>query len=162
MSYITSFILFFSMILSGCGFQLRGTQDVLPSIFQQTYLADNSLENEQLRHQVKQQLHLNGGQIVDKKLATVSVSLSPISEDSRQVAIAGAGTLKEYERTYRVTVTVVDLNSQVQLGSRTINVVRNIQLDDSKVLAGEERSDVLRSVAERSLSQQIMQYFKSF
>lgn len=154
--------LIISLLLTACGFQLRGSNQSLSEKFQHTYVADHLSEDGLFLRQIKQLIALNGGQIVDKAAAQVALSLTPITTSSRQIAIAGSGTLKEYERTYEVTVTLVDMSNQVQLGSRTLSVVRNIQLDDSNVLAGEERSETTYRVAERALAQSVLRYLESF
>lgn len=159
-SVLLSVVLAF--IVAGCGFQLRGTSNPLPQRFQQTYLAEDLSANEHFYRQVKQLIHLNEGRLVSQAQAKVTLFLSPITVKSRQIALAGTGTLKEYEKNYQLTVKLVETASHAQLGSREISVSRTIQIDDSKVLAGEETLEIAQKAAERSLAQSVIRYLKSF
>lgn len=149
-------------LTAGCGFQLRGTSNPLAQRFQQTYLAEDLSVNERFYRQIKQLIHLNKGRLVKQDQAKVTLFLSPITVTSRQLALAGAGTLKEYEKTYQLTIRVVETATQAQLGSSLLTVRRSIQVDDSKVLAGEETTEIAQKAAERSLAQSVLRYLKSF
>lgn len=162
MRYPILYSILIGLFLTACGFQPRGMNTQLSERFAKTYFTEPSNIDEQFPQQVKHLFQLNGGQLVSKTEATIAVTLSPVTEKSRQMAIANNGTLKEYERNYQVTVTLIDLSNQAQLGSRTLAVTRNIQLDESKVLANEEQSAISLKAAERSLAQSIIRYLESF
>ncbi|PID63734.1 MAG: hypothetical protein CR974_01195 [Gammaproteobacteria bacterium] len=149
------------LLLSGCGFALRGTAIPLPERFTQTYFKDSLGINNRFERRLRQQIELGGGQLVDEEQAKVSITVSPIKERSRQMALSSNGYAKEYERTYSTTITVVNLKTGVQLGNRTVTSVQNLQLDDRHVLAGEEESDTIRDIAEQELVRQMMQYLKT-
>ncbi len=155
--------LMISSVISGCGFALRGTAIPLPARYSKTYFESESIKgvSNSLPKQVKELLVLGGGQLVPRKDASVSIHLSDIDSQSRQIVLAGNGTTKEYERTYRVTVTVVDLKSGVQLGSRTLSSTHNIQLNDTHVLAGQDEARTVQKSAEQSLAHQILRYLKT-
>ncbi len=150
-------------VLSACGFQLRGTANTqLSARFNKTYLVNALVTNDFFYQSIHQLIIANGGQIVDKQAALIAVNITPIRSSQRQIALSGNGALKEYERTFSTTVTLVDLQNNKQLGSREITTTRNIQLDDRLVLAGEEQSAIIRREAERALAQSIMRYLQSF
>ncbi len=150
-------------VLSACGFQLRGSANThLSARFAKTYLVNALVTNDFFYQSIHRLIVANGGQIVDKQEALVAVNITPIRSSQRQIAISGNGALKEYERTFSTTVTLVDLSNGHQLGSREITTARNIQLDDRLVLAGEEQSAIIRREAERTLAQSIMRYLESF
>ncbi len=150
------------LCLSSCGFALRGTTTPLPARFDKTYFHDTLEEQEALHRRVKQLIIVGGGHLVPKAQATVAVNVGPVSMSSRQIALSGNGAIKEFERTYSTTVTVTEVATGIQLGSRVLSTTRNVQLDDRRALAGEEQSAVTKDVAERALSQAVMQYLKSF
>lgn len=150
------------LLLSGCGFALRGTATPLPARFEKTYFADQLATDDSFERRIKQLIVLGGGTLVERDIATVSVAVSEINTHSRQIAISGSGTTKEYERDYTATVTVVDLTSGAQLGSRKLSTTRNIQLNDSNALASEAQSTITQNDAEGDLAKAVMQYLKTF
>lgn len=164
MRYVILLSVVLSVMLSGCGFQLRGLNSQLSKQFQKTYLieGEESNNNSQFYQSVKELIVVNGGNLSDKANANVTVVLSPITVNSRQIAIANNGLLKEYERTYQTTVTVLDSNNDVQLGRRVISTIKNIQLSDTQVLAGEEQTEITNKEAYRNLAQSVLLYLDSF
>lgn len=154
--------LLLGLCLTSCGFQLRGVSTPLADDFQQTYLLEADSNSMSFYHQIKKLLTANGGGLVEKEAAKIIINTTPIETHSRQIALANNGTLKEYERTYRTTVTVIEANSSIQLGSRTLSTVRTLQLDDSNVVAGEEQSLITQTDAERALATAVIRYLESF
>lgn len=150
------------MLLSGCGFALRGTTTPLPARFEKTYFHEIQHTDDTLHRRVKRLITLSGGKLVERSEASVSIALTKVEISSRQIALSGNGSVKEYERTYYTTVTVTEITTGIQLGSRVLSTKHNVQLDDRRVLAGEEQSAVTQDVAERSLAQAVMRYLKSF
>lgn len=148
--------------LSGCGFALRGVSSPLPERFAKTYLQDVMVPNNRFQRRIEQLIVLGGGHSVERDVANVKISVSDITTYSRQIALSGNGAAKEYERTFSTTVTITDLTTGIQLGSRQLSTTRNIQLDDRNVLAGEEQSEVTQSAAEHALANAVYQYLKTF
>lgn len=163
MRYSVLLGLVFAFLVAGCGFQLRGLNTQLTEKFQKTYLAEekNAFDSD-FYLSVRQLLVTNGGGLSEKAEATVTVLLSPISINSRQIALSNDGLLKEYERTYKATVTVLDSQNDIQLGSRVVSTIKNIQLSDDLVLAGEEQIKITNKEAHRALAQSVMLYLESF
>lgn len=162
MRYTLLLGLFLGFLLAGCGFQLRGVNTQLSDDFQQTYLIESDLYDSAFQRQLKKLLVANGANLVEKTEAKIIVNTTPIETGSRQIALANNGTLKEYERTYRTTVTVIAAGSGIQLGSRTLSTMRTLQLDDSHVIAGEEQSIITQADAERTLASAAIRYLESF
>lgn len=154
--------LLFGLVLSGCGFHLRGSSVLLPDLFKKTYFKENLVIDDNFERRVKDLIVAGGGKLVSREQADVGVALSEVNVRSRQVALSSSGSTKEYERTYKATVTVTDLKTGAQLGSREVSTVRNLQLDSGQVLAGEEQSVTTQKEAERSLAQAVMRYLKTF
>lgn len=159
----------FSIVLTGCGFQLRGLDTgKLSTQFQKTYLSEDTdkvihTDNHSPFYQsVKQLIQTNGGALTDKEQSNIIVILSPITTHSRQIALANKGLLKEYERTYKTTVTVIDSSNNSQLGSRVVSTVKDIQLNDNQVLASEEQVEITNKEAYQSLAQSVLLYLQSF
>ncbi len=149
------------LLLGGCGFALRGSAIPLPERFAKTYLEESHHSDNHFERRIQQLIELGGGRLVAREAAEVSLKVGKIEVKSRQIALSSDGYNKEYERTYRVKVTVVDLKTEAQLGSRYITSTQNLQLDDRYVIAGDEESETTQRAAERELSYKIMQYLKT-
>ncbi|MPV85206.1 LPS-assembly lipoprotein LptE [Ostreibacterium oceani] len=148
----------------GCGFQLKGTATQLSTRFDSTYVNPiDTLKNNGLSRQLERLINVNGGKTVANiDDASIAVNITPVTTQSRQIALSSDASLKEYERIYTTTVTVTDLQSGVQLGQRQLSSTRHVQLDDRKVLAGEEQSKITQDSAERDLAYRIMHYLTAF
>ncbi|PID66356.1 MAG: hypothetical protein CR975_03340 [Gammaproteobacteria bacterium] len=153
-----------SVFLSSCGFQLRGVNSgQLSEQFKKTYLSETEKSDNNDFYQLVEKLIIaSGGRLSDKDSANVTVLLSPVTMNSRQIALVREGLLKEYERTYKVTVTILDANNNAQLGSRVITTVKDIQLNDKQVLAGEEQIRITDKEAYHNLAQSILLYLQAF
>ncbi len=151
-------------MLTACGFQLRGLNTgKLSKQFQKTYLSEESNQpHSNFYWSVKQLIQTNGGILTDKKQANITVMLSPITTHSRQIAVADKGLVKEYERTYKATITVIDNSNNAQLGSRIVSTIKDIQLSDNQVLASEEQTEITDKEAYQSLAQSVLLYLQSF
>lgn len=149
-------------ILSGCGFKLRGTDTQLSERFQHTFFDENTAIESDFAKKIKQLLTVNGANLVTRQQANIGIHITPIKAYSRQIALSGSGAIKEYERTFSTVVTLTDLKNGIQLGSRSIETTRLVQLDDRRVLAGEEQSEITKNAAEHALAQSIIRYLESF
>lgn len=151
-----------SFLMVGCGFKLRGIDTQLSDRFAQTYVSSGDSLESDFSRKIKQLIHVNGGQVVAREFAQLKVHVTPVKVYSRQIALSDSGAIKEFERTYSTVVTLVDLSNGIQLGSRQISTTRFIQLDDRRVLAGEEQSEVTENNAENALAQSVIRYLESF
>ncbi len=149
------------LFVASCGFHLRGYDESsqLSARFDKTYvqISDNYLES-----QIKRLINNSGGKVVKDDEAITKVSISSIKKDKRQIALSGDGSLKEYEQTYNITVTVSDISNGIQLGNRKLSTIKFIQLDSRKILAGEEQSDIVKKNATRELAKRVMSYLRAF
>lgn len=150
------------LLLSSCGFKLRGTGIQLSAKFQKTYIDDDNINDTNFYDRIKKLIVLNGARLVDQKQAIIGVHFSPIKVSSRQIALSDNGSLKEYEKTYSTTITVIDESNDIHLGSRVITTVRNVQLDDEHVLANEEQMNTTSEDAYHTLAQSVLLYLQSY
>ncbi len=153
--------MFLCVVLLGCGFHLRGlSTDKLSKRFEQAYL-DISETNNEFYQEVKKLIIDNGGDITNKDSAKITVILSPVVVNYRQVAIADNNSLKEYEYNYRVNVSVLDEKNS-QLGSSIITTVKNIQLNDNQVTINEEYLKENTKEVYQELAKSTLHYLQSF
>lgn len=157
-----SFMLIVLLTLLGCGFQPRGANNELSHRFDATYLSYITDPEVGLGREVRRLITYNGGTLVEKDNATVTVSFTPISDSARQVAISGDGSFKEYERHYVTLVQVTDNETGLLLGSQEISTVRYVQEDERKILASEEQREISKKSAAKDIAGKILRYLGRF
>ncbi|MGY0400338.1 MAG: hypothetical protein ACWIPH_10580, partial [Ostreibacterium sp.] len=82
MRFLILFITTSTILLSGCGFQLRGVTTQLSDKFKATYVAEKRT-NSIFYQSLKQLITLNGAQLVTQDNAQITVYSSPIIISSR-------------------------------------------------------------------------------
>lgn len=157
----TTILILMSFLVTACGFQLCGLNQNLSNQFSHIYIEETSA-NPSFQEKVKTLISKSGGKLVSKAAATKAIYLTPISTSSRQISLSSSGSLKEYERTYQTTVTVVDIKAGVQLGRRTLSNTQYLQLDSLTPQAGEEQTLISLAAAENDLAQAVMSYLSTF
>lgn len=150
------------LTLSACGFKPRGINSELSERFKATYLEYADDPEVGLGRELRRLINYNGGTVVEKDVATVTVSFTPLNDSARQVAISGDGSFKEYERTYVTLVRVTDNESGILLGSQEISAVRYVQEDDRRILASEEQREVSKRAAGKDIAGKILRYLERF
>ncbi len=153
--------LLISLLLAGCGFHLRGLNSQLSGKFKKTYLVEDNDSNVNLNQEVASLITLNGGQLVDKSQAIIRLVISPLKVKSRQIAISGDSTLKEYEKTYRANITIINQNDGSQIGQRVVSSIQQQQYDEKNVLASDEQSEITKEAAIRDLANEIIRYLST-
>ncbi len=150
------------LITLGCGFHPRGLNKELSQRFEKTYIKFNGDQNSFLYNQITRLIYTNGGNIVDKQAANIMLEITPLPVKSRQVALSGNGLIKEYNYIYPLSISIIDLKTKMTVDSRLLSVNKYIQLDDRKVLASEEQTDITKNSAYRSLSSLVINYLELF
>ena len=141
------------LLLSACGFHLRG-QANLP--FNTVYLTapdTNSLFVNELR----QNLQANGLQVVDNA-EQAGLMMDIVSEipDKQILTLGGSGRVSEYQLRFRVSLTAHDNKKQDWIAATELMQFRNYTYDDTKILAKEAEEILLYQSMRKDMAQQIM------
>ena len=141
------------LLLSACGFHLRG-QANLP--FNTVYLTapdTNSLFVNELR----QNLQANGLKVVDNaEQAELIMDIVSEIPDKQILTLGGSGRVSEYQLRFRVSLRAHDNKQQDWIAATELMQFRNYTYDDTKILAKESEENLLYQSMRKDMAQQIM------
>jgi LPS-assembly lipoprotein len=147
-------ILAAALLLSGCGFQLRGTA-TLP--FESVYV--QAPPTSQFATQLKRVM-TSGSQarVVDRAAdAQVLLHIQNEQREKQVLSLSGGGRVAEYLLRYRVSYRLTDNKSaQEYVGATEIVLQRDISYDDSRVLATEAEEALLYRDMQNDAVQQLV------
>lgn len=148
-----SFLLLFTLVLSSCGFQLRGVADLS---FKTLYIQGSKLT---ISRDLSRSLKSNGIQIVDKSEdAELLLELLSESNQKRIQSLSGGGLVREFELIYLVNYRVRHPDSPTWGEVQTIRGRRDFSYSDSALLGKAEeearlnndmRNDAIRELMRR-------------
>ena len=144
------------LMLSACGFRLRGSgpQPVLP--FKTLFLAVT--EGSQIAVPLRRNLDAmsNIEIVADRKQADAALEVLSESRDKQVLSLNSQGRVREYTLLYRLSFRVVDKEGR-QLLVPTELVIRRIQsFNESQVLAKEAEEATLYREMQSDLVQQVL------
>lgn len=137
------------LILSSCGFHLRGAFD-LPVELQSVFISAKS--STILVEDLKTILDTNGATVSsDATLATASINIEKEKNSQRVLSVDSNGKAREYELQYHVVFSVSVVkdgqHSQLLIENKKLELVRDFVYDATAVLGqGRERSVLIRDM----------------
>ncbi len=147
-------LLFLSLLLlSACGFHLRG--DVgMP--FATLYLESGGA-NSALVSELRRNLVSNKAVLVNQA-EKADVVLQIVSEvaDKQILTLSGAGRVNEFQLRYRVSLHAYDLKHNTWIPAEEMYLYRNFSYDDTKILAKESEEALLFQSMRNDMAQQIL------
>ncbi len=141
--------------LSGCGFHLRGAFAVPPWL-QDVYIrlagpADT------LALELRQSLQANGVRVrMDAAQPGAVIELGAEVLNRRLLASNSGNHVKDYEFRYEVAVSVTDADGKGRLVNEKITVYREMDYDETQVLAKAAEQDVMKKEMARDAVRQII------
>ncbi|MBL8482582.1 MAG: hypothetical protein JNJ60_10315 [Rhodocyclaceae bacterium] len=146
-------LVLFGTLLAGCGFHLRGQQD-LP--FQSVFVPDT--RGSELSSLLKRGIRTSSkAQVADSPKEAQAIIV--ILRDQREKSILSlnaSGRVREFELRARFGFRVVDANGQVLVPDSEIVVRRDMTFDDSLVLAKQQEEALIYRDMQKDLVQQIL------
>lgn len=117
-----------ALLLSACGFQLRGVQDLS---FTTLYMQGATTINKPL----KKSLEVNGVSVVNNP-EKAELFMELVSESSQQniLSLSGSGRVREFELLYRVSFRLRNPASETWGEVQTVQNRRDFSYDDSQLL----------------------------
>ncbi len=150
---INSLVLLLALLVSACGFQLRGSY-TLP--YESLYLAipNYSLIGADLRRAIR----ASGSTRLADSAKDAEATFLPTAEVREPVilSLSSAGRVREKRLRYRYGYRVVDDKGRDLVLPNTIEITRDLTYDDSNVLSKEQEEVLLWQDMERDLVQQLM------
>jgi len=143
-------------VLSGCGFQLRGSGDSYTLPFHSIYIGFP--ETSALGTELKRNLRAGDRIVIADKAENAEVMFVVQGEQQgRQIlSLNSLGRVREYLLTYTLTFAVRDKAGRELLPSTQISLRRNMPYDESQALAKENEAALLYRDMQADIVQQIM------
>jgi LPS-assembly lipoprotein len=140
------------LLLTGCGFQLRGTADVP---FQKVYVANATRG---LALELKRQIQAGTAAKVldDARDADAILILTSEQREKEILSLTGTGRVREFRLNYRVGFRLHDGKGGDYLPQSTLVLSRDVTFNDSEVLAKEAEEALLFRDMQTDMVQQIM------
>jgi LPS-assembly lipoprotein len=142
-----------SLLIAGCGFQLRGTAD-LP--FETIYLPPAGGPGIALDLRRNVQAGTNTKVVTDPKQAQAVLEFSQEIRDRLILSLAATGRVREYQLRYRVSFRVHDGKGGEFLPTSSVLLTRDITFNDSDVLSKESEEQLLYRDMQTDMVQLIM------
>ena len=150
------------LLLSGCGFHLRGDID-LPAGLQQMYV-DGAAKHSTLGLELRRSLKTSGVNVVnDASAAQVILKVSPPAFERRLLSVSGAsGKTAEYELIYTLNVSLQDRKGKVVLAPQKLRQLRDYTYDQNNVLGKGDEQSRLQVDMQRDLVRQILNRLQAY
>jgi LPS-assembly lipoprotein len=158
MSRISFPAILLTLLLTGCGFQLRG-QAPLPPEMRVTYVQTPSglTPPGSISRKLPQALASNGVTITrDPTQATATITLLRETSGRRTVAADRFDILRQYFLAYDVAYRVTLANGQILIPDESMNASRTLLFDENRVLGFESAQESLIESMAEDLAWQIV------
>ena len=141
------------LLLSGCGFKLRG-----PQRLEFATLHINISELTALGASLRRLIATTGSTTVTEDAAQADARLQVLgNERGREIlSLTGAGKVREYQVTQTLRFQLLDKAGQALIAPTSISALREYTFDDSQVLGKEQEETLLYKDMQNDLLQQLM------
>lgn len=148
--------LFTTVMLSACGFQLRGSNGQAAIPFKTIYLGIG--ESSPLGVELRRYLRAGGDTriVSDPKAADAIIEVLSESRDKSILSLNSQGRIREYSLFYKLRFRVTDNKGKELLTPTEITLKRDISFNESQVIAKEKEEEVLYRDMQSDLVQQIL------
>ena len=129
-----------SLLLSACGFQLRGVTQLS---FKNLNIQGSTLS---ISRDLKHALKTNGIQLIEKSEgAELLVEMQGETYEKRILSLSGGGLVREFELNYRVTFRTREAMKPTWSSVQTVQTRRDLTYDDRVLLSKAEEEQMLIS-----------------
>ncbi|OGT22295.1 MAG: hypothetical protein A3C55_01630 [Gammaproteobacteria bacterium RIFCSPHIGHO2_02_FULL_42_13] len=132
-------VLFAILLLTGCGFHLRGTAKLPPQLHT-IYLQNSQSQYTPFMRQLHLMLKMSGVKLVDDpKQAPITLNVLSETSSTRETSIGGAQTARNYIVSYTVSYQLLSAKGKIIYGPKNISVQQNITLSANEVLTNSNK-----------------------
>jgi LPS-assembly lipoprotein len=149
------FVLATAVMLSACGFQLRGSNGQVGLPFKTIYIS--LPETSPLGIELRRNIRASGETTVvtDPKAAQAIIEVLSESRD-KATLLNTQGRIREYSLYYKLRFRVKDSKDKELLGPTEITLKRDISFNESQAIAKEKEEEMLYRDMQSDLVQQIL------
>jgi LPS-assembly lipoprotein len=154
-------LIIISMIITGCGFKLRGAVD-LPAGVEPIYIGgiDSSA---QISIELRNILSAYGVELTtDPVAANYQLIVLDVSSDRRSATLGEGAKVAEFQLTETVTFELNNTKDQTVLGPRKISTRKIIPNDPNRVVSSVEESKIFKREMLQNLAGKIARQLRAF
>jgi len=155
---IQGLVLLLVLIISGCGFQLRGAIE-LPPLYERVHLFDKGYSD--IGRPLTEALENVGSKMVASPSSSTSV-ITLLSRGTQRKALnVGGKQIREYELQLDVTFVVQDHEGKQLAEQQTVSMIRNFRNDPNDVLGKGNEEQIIRQEMNQAVVMQILRRLKA-
>lgn len=148
-----------ALLLSACGYQLRGAFTVPPSMAR-TYISTDN-RHSSFYVELREMLRANGVQLVDSPIDATAIFHVHVDDTGQRVlSVSARNVPREYEVHYTVQYSLEDTN-QTLLEPQLLTLTRDYTYDETKVLGKAREEEFLRDTIVKDLVRLILRRLSS-
>lgn len=148
-------VLALSLLLTGCGFQLRGATEV-PEAIQPLALKCAPPVPDRICRSIEDRLTLGEVSLVSESDAVAVLQLSNFRQERRANAITARGAAAEYTLRQSVELDVISARQTPLVASQSVNITETYRYDETNVLAKRQEEEALQETLSQRLAEQIL------
>ncbi|MCW8890035.1 MAG: LPS assembly lipoprotein LptE [Sedimenticola sp.] len=153
--HLALLIIAVSLLLQGCGFQLRGSTN-LPSTIGPLYIQGVG-EYEILGRELSQMIAFSDIEVVKNAQAATSVlNITKRASDRRVISVDGNGNVAEYELHEAANFSLTDRQGKALVKDQQVSITGTYLNSETEVLGKQREEGELRKEMQRDLAAQIM------
>ncbi len=155
--FLLAFVAGASLLLSSCGFHLRGVVELPPEL--ESIYIEGGLPNSQMREILRQKLIGSNVNVLEQREESGAVLRILKDETTRRIAsINAAGQPNEYELKYSLSYQLDDGKGEALLGVKDLSQLRTYRYDPNNILSVEEEEfRIKREMARAAVNQMLRQ-----
>ena len=152
-------IILLPLLLTACGFQLRGDAD-LPEQMAKTHMAIDDPYST-LARRVHTMLEQNGVKFVAPGQATAILEIPENRVLTQVLTIADNARVREYRISHTVQFRLTDADGNELMEMQTFRQTREISFDEQKILASSREQEYLKEDLAENLARQMVNRLES-
>jgi LPS-assembly lipoprotein len=153
-----TFILGTALLLSACGFALRGTGDTgtnIPPEWKNMHLVTDN-PNSEFSRDVLSRFAANGVEWQERGAANYNVTLGPERFSQRNLSLNAEARAAEFELTMRAQFSVQDAEGNEVMKPSDVTAIKQMENDPRNVVGKAEEIRLVKGEMRAELAQQIM------
>lgn len=148
-----------TLVLGGCGFQLRGKADLPPEMAQTQLVIDDPYST--LARRLRTMLEQNGVRFVSGSEATAVLEIPQNLVSTDVLTIADNARVREYRVSHTVQFRLIDTEGRELMGLQTLRQEREISFDEQKILASSREQEYLKEDLAENIARQMVTRLES-
>ncbi len=143
------------LLLTACGFQLRGSVSIPSELHQMSVNCSNEL-SKVLCQTLTKQLKLNGVNLVDSSVADYTLNVTALNSSRRAVSITDRAVAAEYEVTNRATFNLVDADQLTIIDETSVSSSQSYRYDENSVISKSREEEEVKDQLNKRLASKIV------